>query len=171
MNKQTGAMNDTAVKMNVKFSEKASKEYQNIIKRYPNTRGALLPVLHLAQREFGWISKDVMEYLSGLLDVPVTEIFDTATFYTMFKVKPSGKYHIQLCSTISCALRGSRQLYEHLSEKLGIGDGEVTPDGKFSLLKVECLGSCGTAPVVQINDDYHEDMTIEKLDNLLKELS
>lgn len=156
--------------MEIKFSEAASKEYQNILKKYPEARAALLPVLHLAQREFGWISHDVMRYLSELMDLPVTEIFDTATFYTMFKTKPGGKYHIQLCSTISCALRGSRQLFEHISQKYEIGDGEVSADGKFSLLKVECLGSCGTAPVVQINDDYYEDMTVEKLDSVLNDL-
>ncbi|MEJ2634893.1 MAG: NAD(P)H-dependent oxidoreductase subunit E [Calditrichia bacterium] len=153
--------------MEVKFSEAALKEYDAIVKKYPERRGALLPVLHLAQREFGWISRDAMRYISELLDIPLTNVLDTASFYTMFKLQPAGKYHIQLCSTLSCALRGSRQIYEHVSQKYGIGDGEVTPDGKFSLLKVECLGSCGTAPVVQINDDYYEDMTIEKLDKVL----
>jgi NADH-quinone oxidoreductase E subunit len=111
-----------------------------------------------------------MRYLSELLDIPVTEVLDTATFYTMFKTKPSGKYHIQICSTLSCALRGSREVYEHLVDKLKIKDGEVTPDGKFSLLKVECLGSCSTAPVVQINDDYYEDISLEKLDQILSDL-
>lgn len=153
--------------MEVKFSEAALKEYDAIVKKYPERRGALLPVLHLAQREFGWISRDAMRYISELLDIPLANVLDTASFYTMFKLQPAGRYHIQLCSTLSCALRGSRQMYEHVSQKYGIGDGEVTSDGKFSLLKVECLGSCGTAPVVQINDDYYEDMTIEKLDKVL----
>ncbi len=138
--------------------------------RYPQMRAALIPVLHLAQKEFGWISRDVVRYLSELMQIPATEILDTASFYTMFKLKPSGKYHIQLCSTISCALRGSRQIYEHLAKKYNIEDGGVTEDGRFSLLKVECLGSCGTAPVVQINDDYYEDMSVEKLDKILDEL-
>ncbi len=156
--------------MKVKFSEEALKEYQDLLKRYPERRAALLPTLHLAQREFGWISHEVMEYLSQLMEIPVTEILDTVSFYTMFKTKPSGKYHIQVCSTLSCALRGSREIFEYLTKKLGIQEGEVTPDGKFSLVKVECLGSCGTAPVVQINDDYYEGMTPEKLDNILENL-
>jgi NADH-quinone oxidoreductase E subunit len=156
--------------MEVKFSKSAQAEFQKIVEKYPQKRAALLPALHLAQREFGWISREVMRYLSELLDIPVTEVLDTTTFYTMFKTKSSGKYHIQVCSTLSCALRSSRQVYEHLVNKLKIEDGEVTPDGKFSLLKVECLGSCGTAPVVQINDDYYEDVSIEKLDQILADL-
>jgi NADH-quinone oxidoreductase E subunit len=156
--------------MEVKFSKSAQSEFQQIVEKYPQTRAALLPVLHLAQREFGWISREVMHYLSEILEIPVTEVLDTATFYTMFKTRPSGKYHIQICSTLSCALRGSREVYEHLVNKLKIKDGEVTPDGKFSLLKVECLGSCGTAPVVQINDDYYEDVSLEKLDQILADL-
>ena len=156
--------------MEVKFSKSAKAEFQKIVEKYPEKRAALLPVLHLAQREFGWISREVMRYLSELLEIPVTEVLDTATFYTMFKTRPSGKYHIQICGTLSCALRGSRQVYEHLIDKLKIKEGEVTADGKFSLLKVECLGSCGTAPVVQINDDYYEDISIEKLDKILADL-
>lgn len=156
--------------MSVKFSDEALKEYQAILQKYPDRRAALLPALHLAQREFGWISRDVMRYLSELMDIPVTQVLDTATFYTMFKTKPSGKYHIQLCSTLSCALRGSRQIYEHLTEKLGIEDGQMTSDGKFSIQKVECLGACGTAPVVQINDDYYEGVTPESLDKILESL-
>jgi NADH-quinone oxidoreductase subunit E len=156
--------------MEVKFSKSVQAEFQKIAGKYPEKRAALLPLLHLAQREFGWISREVMRYLSELLEIPVTEVLDTATFYTMFKTRPSGKYHIQICGTLSCALRGSRQVYEHLVDKLKIKEGEVTADGKFSLLKVECLGSCGTAPVVQINDDYYEDVSIEKLDKILADL-
>jgi len=156
--------------MEVKFSQTTQAEFEQIVKRYPHKRAALLPALHLAQREFGWISREVMRYLSELLDIPVTEILDTVTFYTMFKTKPTGKYHIQICSTLSCALRGSREVYEHLVKKLNIKDGEVTADGKFSLMKVECLGSCGTAPVVQINDEYYENISLDKLDQILAEL-
>ncbi|MFQ5583530.1 MAG: NADH-quinone oxidoreductase subunit NuoE [Calditrichia bacterium] len=153
--------------MKVEFSEKALAEYKKIIARYPEKKPAMLMVAHLAQREFGWISTDVMAYIAELLEVPYSEVYDTITFYTMFKLKPMGKYHLQVCRTLSCHLNDAGKLYRHLEEKLGIADGEVTPDGKFSLLKVECLGSCGTAPVVQINDDYHEGLTIEKLDELL----
>ncbi len=164
------AQKETQQPMKVEFSEAAKKEFQEILKRYPDKRSATLPTLHLAQREFGYISRDVMEYVSSLLDLTVGEVMDTTSFYTMFKLKPTGKYHIQVCRTLSCALRGAQEIYEHLEAKLGIHEGEVTPDGKFSLMKVECLGSCGTAPVVQINDDYYEGLTIEKLDEILDNL-
>jgi NADH-quinone oxidoreductase subunit E len=156
--------------MSVEFSPEAKKEFEAILTRYPEKRAALLPTLHLAQREFGWISTDVMKYISELLGIPVQEVYDTASFYTMFKLEPTGKYLIQVCSTLSCYLRGSKEIVEHLKQKYGIDVGETTKDGKFTLWKVECLGSCGTAPVVQINDDYYEDMTIEKLDQVLDNL-
>lgn len=156
--------------MNVKFSNEAMREYQELISRYPEKKAALLMVAHLAQREFGWISRDVMEYIGELIEIPFSEVYDTITFYTMFKRKPMGKYHLQVCRTLSCKLTGAGDIFHHLEEKLGIKDGEVTLDGKFSLLKVECLGSCGTGPVVQINDDYHENLSIERLDKILSEL-
>ncbi len=156
--------------MSVEFSPEAKKEFEAILTRYPEKRAALLPTLHLAQREFGWISTDVMKYISELLGIPVQEVYDTASFYTMFKLEPTGKYLIQVCSTLSCYLRGSKEIVGHLKQKYGIDVGETTKDGKFTLWKVECLGSCGTAPVVQINDDYYEDMTIEKLDQVLDNL-
>ena len=157
--------------MKVEFSEAAKKEYEAILKRYPEKRAALLPVLHLAQREFGWISTDVMEYVANLMDIPVGDVLDTASFYTMFHKKPMGKYHVQVCHTLSCALRGARKIYEAAEKKLKIREGEVTPDGRFSLVKVECLGSCGTAPVVQINDDYYEGLTVEKFLEILDSLN
>ena len=157
--------------MKISFSEKAKKEFENILTRYPNKRAALLPALHLAQREFEWLSRDVLEHVGELLDIPYSEVYDTASFYTMFKLKPTGKYHLQVCHTLSCALRGAADVYGHIKAKYNIENGGVTPDGKFSLTKVECLGSCGTAPVVQINDDYYEDLTIEELDRLLDSLS
>lgn len=154
----------------VVFSDKAKKEFEEIVSRYPQKRASLLMVLHLAQREFGWLSAEVIEYIASLLELTPGEVYDTASFYTMFYKKPMGKYNIQICHTLSCALRGARNIYEHLQKKLGISDGEVTPDGKFSLMKVECLGACGTAPVVQINDKYYENLTIEKLDEILDNL-
>lgn len=156
--------------MSVEFSAEAKKEFDEILKKYPEKRAALLPTLHLAQREFGWISADVMKYIGQLLDIPVQEVYDTASFYTMFKLEPTGKYLIQVCSTLSCYLRGSKEIVEHIKSKYGIDVGETTKDGKFTLWKVECLGACGTAPVVQINDDYYEEMTIEKLDQVLDKL-
>ncbi len=160
----------TSTTMKVSFSKEAQKEFKEILRRYPDKRAALLPTLHLAQREFGWLSTDVMEYVGELLELPYAAVYDTATFYTMFKLKPIGKYHLQVCHTLSCALRGAGEICRHIEQKYGIKNGEVTADGKFSLEKVECLGSCGTAPVVQINEDYHEGLTVEQLDKLLEKL-
>ena len=157
--------------MKVVFSAEAQKEFEDIISRYPDRRSPLLMVLHLAQREFGWLSKNVMEYVGDLLGLPYSDVLDTASFYTMFKQKPTGKYHLQVCHTLSCALRDASGLCKHVHKKYGIGNGETTEDGKFSLMKVECLGACGTAPVVQINDDYHEDLTVASFDKILEELS
>jgi NADH-quinone oxidoreductase E subunit len=156
--------------MKPEFSAETLKEFNEIASRYPVKKAAMLPALHLAQREFGWISKAVMEYLGELLEVPYSEVYDTTTFYTMYKLKPMGKYHLQVCRTLSCALRGAPGLCQHIREKYGIDNGEVTGDGKFSFVQVECLGACGTAPVVQINDDYHENLSIQKFEEILENL-
>lgn len=156
--------------MKVSFSDAAMKEFKDILSRYPTRRAAMLPTLHLVQREFGWISREAMEYVGELLEVPFSEVYDTATFYTMFKLKPMGKYHLQVCHTLSCALRGAGEICDHIRKKYELDNGEVTADGKFSFVKVECLGSCGTAPVVQINDDYYEGLSVEKLNEVLDKL-
>jgi len=156
--------------MAVEFSEQAKREFQEILKRYPNREAAMLPTLHLAKREFGYLSVEVMAYLAKLLEVPPAKVYDVLSFYTLFPAQEVGKYVIQVCSGLPCALRGAEEIVEHLKEKLQIDVGQTTPDKKFTLLKVECLGSCGTAPVVQINDQYHEDLTPEKLDRILDSL-
>jgi len=156
--------------MAVEFSEQAKREFEDILRRYPDRQAALLPALHLAQREFGYISGEVVEYLSRLLGFTEARIYGVATFYTMYNKKPVGKYHLQVCRNISCSLLGAKHIIEHISEKLGIKPGETTPDGKFTLSLVECLGSCGTAPVMQINDDYYENLSIEKVDEILENL-
>jgi len=129
----------------------------------------VLPVLWLAQEQFGWISDEVMHYVAELLDVPFNHILGVVTFYTMYNKKPVGRYHIQVCANVSCMLRGSDNLVEHLEKKLGIKVGETTPDKMFTLDEVECLGSCGTAPMMQVNDDYYENLSAEKVDELLDE--
>lgn len=128
---------------------------------------AVLPVLWLAQEQFGWISEEVMHYVAELLAVPFSHILGVVTFYTMFNKKPVGKYHIQVCANVSCMLRGSDNLVEHLERELGVRVGETTPDQIFTLDEVECLGSCGTAPMMQVNDDYYDNLTPEKIDRLL----
>jgi NADH-quinone oxidoreductase subunit E len=153
---------------NVAFSEQVLAEIDGILKRYPDKRSALIPVLTIAQREFGWISEAVMVYVAELLELTPPKVFEVVTFYTMLNQKPVGKYHIQLCKTLSCALVGADDLAGHIVAKLGIRPGETTPDGQFSFKLVECLGSCGTAPAVQINDAYYENLTREKLDGLVE---
>lgn len=156
--------------MSVAFSDTARRELESILSRYPDKEAAILPALHLAQREFGYVSDEAIVYVAGLLGFTPARIEGVATFYTMYNRKPVGKYHVQVCRNISCSLMGAEHLIEHVSKKLGIRPGETTPDGRFTLSKAECLGSCGTAPVMQVNDDYHEELTEEKIDALLDRL-
>ncbi len=156
--------------MTVEFNPEAKKEFEWLLTRFPNKQAALIPTLHLAQREFDWISGDVIEYVAGLLDLTPMYVLDTVTFYTWFKKKPTGKYLIQVCHTLSCSLMGAEHIVEYLKKKLSIGVGETTPDNKFTLVKVECLGSCDTAPMMQVNDDYYENLTPEEIDRILDSL-
>lgn len=156
--------------MSAAFSDTARRELEAILSRYPDKEAAILPALYLAQREFGYLSDEAIVYVAGLLGFTPARIEGVATFYTMYNRKPVGKYHLQICRNISCSLLGAEHLIEHVSKKLGIRPGKTTPDGKFTLSEVECLGSCGTAPVLQLNDDYHEDLTEEKIDALLDRL-
>jgi NADH-quinone oxidoreductase subunit E len=153
--------------MALEFSENARKEIAAKVEQLPDRRSVLLPALYIAQREFGYISPEVMEYLASELGLPVSEVRGAATFYTMFNKEPVGKYHIQVCQNLTCSMLGAESLISYLEKKLGIGCGQTTADGKFSLSRVECLGSCGTAPVMQINDDYYENLTPEKIDEIL----
>ena len=156
--------------MSVAFSDTARRELEAILARYPDREAAILPALHLAQREFGYVSDEAIVYVADLLGFTPARIEGVATFYTMYNRKPVGKYHLQICRNLSCSLMGAEHLIEHVSKRLGIRPGETTPDGKFTMSQVECLGSCGTAPVLQLNDDYHESLTEEKIDALLDRL-
>ena len=156
--------------MSVAFSEAGRAEFERLLTRYPDRKAVILPVLHLAQKEFGYISDEAIVYIAGLVATSPAEIEGVATFYTMYNRKPVGKYHVQICRNISCSLLGAEHLIEHVSKKLGIRPGETTLDGKFTLAKVECLGSCGTAPVMQVNDEYHENLTVESIDRILDQL-
>lgn len=152
-----------------KLSKAIDAEIERIQKFYPNKEALLLPVLHAAQRAEGWLSESAMEAVAERLELPKPKVKQVASFYTMFLKKPVGKCHLQVCNNIACFLRGSEKLIHHIEQKLDIQLGETTPDGTFTLSEVECLGSCGTAPVAQVNDDYHENLTIEAVDRLLKE--
>jgi NADH-quinone oxidoreductase E subunit len=152
------------------LSEKNLKKIEQLKKFYPTTKALTLPVLWMAQEQFGWISLQTMKYVAGLLNLPLHHIYGVVTFYTMFNTKPVGKYHLQVCKNVSCQLLGSEKITDHICKKFGIEIGETTDDNRFTLSEVECLGSCGTAPMMQVNDDYHEKLTVEKIDNLLDKL-
>lgn len=138
--------------------------------RYPIRRSAILPALTIAYRQVGHLSNDIYEEISRIIKVPVVEVAEAASFYTMFPKEPTGKYLIQVCHNISCALLGADGLVSYLEEKLDIKKGETTSDNLFTLITVECLGSCATAPMMQINHDFYENLTREKVDRILEEL-
>ncbi len=158
---------------NFAFSAENRAEADRLIAKYPKGRqaSAVLPLLYLAQRQEGWVPRVAMDVIAGILDMAPIRVYEVATFYTMFNLQPVGKYHIQVCRTTPCWLRGADQMSETCKKKLGIGLKETTKDGKFSLVEVECLGGCVNAPVVQINDDFYEDLDPKKLEWLLDELA
>lgn len=159
--------------MSIQFSESKLAKVQEIVARYPEgkQKSALIPVLHLAQGEFGgWLDVLVMDYVASLLSLKPIEVYEVATFYTMFNMKPVGKYVLEVCVTGPCMLCGSDEIVEHIKAKLGINAGETTADGLFTLKPTECLGACGYAPMMQLGKHYKEHLTKEKVDALLDEL-
>jgi NADH-quinone oxidoreductase subunit E len=152
------------------FPETVVAEMRSHLTKYPKdrSRSALIPLLFVIQRERGYIDNPGVNFLAQFLGLEVTDIWETATFYSMFNLHPVGKYHIQMCKTLSCKIMGEPELTAHICSKLGIKAGETTDDGKFTVSRVECLGSCGTAPMMQIGFDYHENLTREKLDKIVE---
>src|SRR5437660_11739461 len=153
-----------------KFSSEVEAEIEWHLAKYPVIRSAILPLMFIVQRERGYLDPPGVNYLAKRLKLRVTDIWEVATFYSMIHTEPIGKYHIQVCKTLSCKIMGAGKITEYCSQKLGIKQGETTPDGRFSLSEVECLGSCGTAPMFQINFDYYENLTPEKVDQILGSL-
>ena len=154
----------------VEFPEEAKKRFEYILSRYPTKEAALLPTLHLAQELWGWISPEIVHYVGELLDLSPATVFGVVSFYDMYDQKPVGKYRLRVCTNLSCMVSNAYDIYEHLCDKLQVNPHETTKDGRFTVLEVECLGSCGTAPVVQVNNDYHESMSVAKMDALLDQL-
>lgn len=154
----------------MKFNAENQKEFEDILTRYPTKQAAILPTLWLLQNQESWLSGEALEYVASLLELSPVHVYSVASFYTMFNLKPVGKYHIQVCRTLSCALRGSEGVIDHLKKKLSLGEGETSKDGKFTYTSVECLASCGTAPAMMINEKYFEDLTAEKVDEILEGL-
>ena len=147
------------------------QEIEAAMARYPNQRSAVMPVLWAAQRQWGWISPPALKLVSATVGLPEPEVFGIATFYTMFNLSPVGRHHLQICMTLSCSLMGADRLFRHLERKLGVGHGATTPDGRFTLRRVECLAACGGGPCMQVNFDYHENLDEAKVDRLLEKLT
>ena len=154
------------------FSNEIVEEMKSHLRKYPEDRkrSALIPLLFVIQRERGYVDNPGVNFLANFLDLEVTDVWETATFYSMFNLHKIGKHHIQVCKTLSCRIMGEEEITGHICNHLGIKPGETTEDGKFTVTRVECLGSCGTAPMLQVGFDYHEDLTIEKVDKLLDSL-
>jgi len=156
--------------MALEFSPETLKKFEETVNRYPKKEAAMLPVLYLAQREFGHLGEEAIAYVAKILEQPPARVHGVVSFYTMLNMKPIGRHHIQVCRTLPCALRGAEKITGFLTQKLGIELGQTTADRKFTLSEVECLASCGTAPMMQINDDYYENLTEAKVTEILESL-
>jgi len=152
------------------LKDKYGAEIEQILSRYPVKRSALIPLLYLAQRDQGYVTEPAMKEIARLLGLTPSQVYETATFYTMLNLKKVGKFHIQVCKSLMCALVGSDTVIGWITAKLGIAPGDSTADGLFTLSAVECLAACGTGPMMQINDDYYERLTEEKVDRILADL-
>ena len=154
----------------VEWPANAKKEVDEALSRYPNKRSAVLPVMWIAQREWGWLSPSALKLVARTVELPDPEVFGIATFYTMFNLKPIGRHHLQVCMTLSCSLMGADRLFKHLESKLGVGHGETTADGRFTLRRVECLAACGGGPCMQVGEKYYENLDEAGVDRLLETL-
>jgi len=153
------------------LSAQGLQEVQKELKRYETKESAIIPALYLAQKENkGWVNDEVIHHLSKVMEIPESRINEVFKFYTMFNQKPVGKFHVQVCANISCALNGGRELAQHVCKELKVGYDQMTEDGRYTVSKVECLGSCGTAPMMQVNDKYYENLTPESAMNILRGL-
>jgi NADH-quinone oxidoreductase subunit E len=160
----------TTIESNIKFSKELLAQAEELIKHFPEgkQKSALIPILHLAQAESdGWLSVPVMDQVAEILHILPIEVYEVASFYSMFNLKPTGKYLIEICQTSSCWMCGSEDIVSYLEKKLKVEVGQPTEDGMFQIKLVECLGSCGTAPIFQIGERYYENLTFEKIDEIL----
>jgi NADH-quinone oxidoreductase subunit E len=151
------------------ISEKLDKFFDEKMQQYPTKRGFLVPMLLYSQDEVGYLSDEVIAHLAAKTELTELEVRNVISYYSMLHTKPMGKYHVQVCTNISCQLRGGEEILEHCKQKLGIGHKQVTPDGTFSLEEVECIGACSWAPALQVNYDFHENLTPEKTDKVLEQ--
>ncbi len=156
--------------MEFTFTPENLNRINEVISHYPEKRPAVMAVLYIAQEQNGWISYDAMKEVARVLEMTEEEILGIVTFYTMYHEKPVGKFHLQVCTNVSCMLKGGYKIYDHVKEKLAIENGGVTDDKLFSLEEVECMGSCGTAPMIAINEDYFENLNIQQIDQIIESL-
>ena len=154
----------------LEWPERLKAGVAEAVSRYPVKRSAVLPLLWMAQREWGWLPPAALRLVARTLGLNEPEVFGVATFYTMFNLQPVGRHHLQVCLTLSCSLVGADRLFRHLERKLGIGHGETTKDGRFTLRRVECLAACGGGPCMQVNLDYYENLDEASVDALLERL-
>jgi NADH-quinone oxidoreductase subunit E len=152
----------------MKFSEEFEARFREMVPHYPTKRSALVPTLLYAQDEVGYLSDEVIAEIAGRLDLTQLEVRNVISYYSMLTTKPRGKYNVQVCTNISCMVRGGEQILDHCAQKLGIGHKQTTADGMFSLEEVECIGACSWAPAAQVNYDFHENLTSEKIDEILE---
>ncbi len=154
--------------MTFKFTVENTKRIEEAVKKYPHKNAAVMPVLYIAQEQDGWISQEVIKEVASILEMTAEEILGVVTFYSMYHTKPAGKYHLQVCTNVSCMLRGAESIYNYIKNKLNIENGGITEDNIFSLEEVECMGSCGTAPMFAINEDFFENLSIQKVDEIIE---
>jgi NADH-quinone oxidoreductase E subunit len=156
--------------MSFKFTEENLSKIQEVRKKYPTSLAAIMPVLYIAQEQNGFISNEVMEEIAAVLNIDKVNVLSAVTFYTMYHTKPMGKYHIQVCTNVSCMLRGAYEIWDNVKSKLGIDHLQVTPDKKYSLEEVECMGACGYAPMIAVNEDFFENLNKEKVFEIIDSL-
>ena len=152
------------------FSKETEGKFKHLASIYPRKRSALIPMLLLAQKEHGHVKNEAIEYLGKYLDLDPSEVDSILSFYTLLRRRPAGKYHIMICTSLSCLLQGSDEIEACVKRKLGVGFGEITPDGLFSAIEFECLGSCTTAPAIQVNGEFYENLDVKKTESLIDEL-
>ena len=152
------------------FSKETEDKFKHLVSIYPRKRSALIPMLLLAQKEQGYITNEAVNYVADYLELNPSEVDSILSFYTLLHRKPVGKYHIMICTNLACLLRGSDEIETAVKRKLGVGLGEVTPDGLFSAIEFECLGSCTTAPCMQVNGEFYENLDVKKTESIIEEL-
>jgi len=157
--------------MEILFNENELVEVQNHINKYPEKKAAIMPIMWMAQKKFGYLSKEVMEYIGGILDLPFSHVYGVATFYTMYFKKPMGRNHIQVCTNVSCMLKKGDEIYDFVANKLNLKHNQASADLKFSLEEVECMGACGGAPMIVINEDFYENVDINQVNELIDNLA